>query len=56
MQKIKDFINKYPGMSFIIGYLILILLVIINHLDKAIGSVLNALFMLSCVFLYYRVR
>ncbi|WP_158654056.1 hypothetical protein [Helicobacter cetorum] len=54
MQKIKDFFNKYPESVFPLCVFILIVLLIINHIDRDIGSLANALAMVIFTFLYTR--
>ncbi|WP_155802267.1 hypothetical protein [Helicobacter cetorum] len=54
MKKLKDFFNKHPESVFPLCVFILIVLLVINHIDRAIGSLANALAMLIFTFLYTR--
>ncbi|WP_155802216.1 hypothetical protein [Helicobacter cetorum] len=54
MKKLKDFFNKHPESIFPLCVFILIVLLIINHIDRDIGSLANALAMLIFTFLYTR--
>ncbi|WP_158308546.1 hypothetical protein [Helicobacter cetorum] len=52
MQKLKDFINKHESLCYVLGLLILMVPLIINHIDREMRILANALTMLIFALLY----